>query len=911
MKRGSAKVFIECVLAIAAATGCYAENTSNSSPLAEALDPQSSLSQLNATISTGPFARLYSDTYYNLIGRIEEDGFLRESNDALKGYDGMYPRTVGGVASLLLAVDRPEPVEKLLRCVLAAMKSDGMDRIPHAFDKKRSTNPSDPERYVILGRGDQLDGQAHVIMAWARLANYRGRTAFEDSTYSTFAALLNSSIRPPYCRDTANGKIPELMFNPYFEHSRTGNPHWRYDLLTQFFVGAALAEMIPIAERRNDQADARGWMECLKILEDAIREHFIVRRDGKEVFAELLLADSNKAYEGMGWVNLAPVAAQWNPFGNEVMENTIQYMRDHLMRERDGHRWLPTDSWPGNGFSPQIIGKGVGWELEFASREKDWKTVSEIVDLVEYLHQSSRIYMENAFLRTGNGKALPIQYSDSGSAYRNSFWALADPGNGEQASWWCWAVANLRKRLGLNPVPEPVTPEPCLDTSRSTDSRVFFVEEPGTAFYYTLDGMVPSERSRRYSAGVPIDRPVRVNAIAQRNGMLGSAVVGLDLLVPGNGLVYTFSVYGDDVPGACIPPVVLKTGVLKKISFPPLPVQRTHNRVKCEGFISLPRAAAYAFNLRSSEVARLVVDGSEVAVSSGPSNVRSIKLGKGFHPFKYEAENIRESSRIDISYSVDGKGSVSLLPELLYQKKLAGMFVQMPGILPEGTEFEEGDTLAVSITCPSQQTRIRYTVNGANVSESSPVYTGPFRVTKTVTVKAIAWGGAGRQSAQAISRYEMVPRKTRVTVNPEPNPRYAGHGPGTLIDGIRGTMDLSENRWLGFQGTDVEFLLDFGKSKRVEEVTVGCLHSPDAWIFLPKRLHVSISADGNNFKEVSVVDVTPSAMEKAEIRSVVALKSPVDCRFINIRSESSGILPPWHKAAGRDSWMFIDEIEVP
>ncbi len=163
-------------------------------------------SQLKKRVSAGPFARLYSNTFYDLIGRIEEDGFMRESNDPLKGYDGMYPRTVGATVSLLLAVDRPEPAERLIRCVLNAMRYNGMDRIPHAFDKRRTGNPGITDRYIILGRGDQLDGQAHLIMAWARLANYRGRTAFEDSTYPAVAALLNSSFRPPYCHDTAGGK---------------------------------------------------------------------------------------------------------------------------------------------------------------------------------------------------------------------------------------------------------------------------------------------------------------------------------------------------------------------------------------------------------------------------------------------------------------------------------------------------------------------------------------------------------------------------------------------------------------------------------------------------------------------------------------------------------------------------------
>ena len=52
-----------------------------------------------------------------------------------------------------------------------------------------------------------------------------------------------------------------------------------------------------------------------------------------------------KVFEGRGRVNMTPVAARWNPFGREVMDNAVRYMREHLSKERDEHRWVPADSW--------------------------------------------------------------------------------------------------------------------------------------------------------------------------------------------------------------------------------------------------------------------------------------------------------------------------------------------------------------------------------------------------------------------------------------------------------------------------------------------------------------------------------------------------------------------------------------
>ncbi len=590
---------------------------------------------LRQRVSTGTFARLYSMTFYDLIGRIEDDGFLRESDDPVHGYDGMYPRTVGATVSLLLAVDRPEPAERLIRCVLNAMTYNGMERVPHAFDKERTGSPAVADRYIILGRGDQLDGQAHVIMAWARLANYRGRTPFEDSTWPAVSALLNASVRPPYCRDTTNGKIPDLMFNPYFEHSRPASVKWRYDLLTQFFVGAALSEMITVAERRHDSALVRSWKDRLQKLQAAIARHFIVHRGGKEMFAELLLADSNKVFGGMGWVNLAPVAAGWNPFNAGVMRNTVDYMYARLARRWDGLTWLPTDSWPDGEFSPQIIGKGLGWELEFASRERRYRKVAEIIDLVEYLHHAAPVYMENASLYNRGMKRVPLMTADSLSGCRACSWKLADPGNGEQVSWWCWAVANLRKRLGLDPVPE----------------------------------RVPPDTARRYAGSV--DRPPR----------------------------------------------------------------------------------------------------------------------------------------------------------------------------------------------PAMQ-------------------------------------------------YEQVPGGPTVSLLTEPSPKYAARGAATLVDGTRGTMDLSENQWLGFQGSDFEAVFDFGKTRHITAVSGRFMHNPDSWIFLPKKVRLFVSEDGQDYREIVTLDLAPHAVEEPEIRNAALLSSAIDCRFLKIRAENFGVCPPWHKAAGRNAWLFVDEIEI-
>jgi hypothetical protein len=138
----------------------------------------------------------------------------------------------------------------------------------------------------------------------------------------------------------------------------------------------------------------------------------------------------------MGWLNLAPIAAQWEALDHQVLVNTVEALRKRDLNEWHGLKWLGTDWTPGVGSSPQVIGKGVGWEIDFCSKEGDYGRIMECLDFVEAIN-STDIYLEAANYNAAEDK-----------------WSLQDPGNGEQTTWWCWAIARLRKQVGLSAVPQ-------------------------------------------------------------------------------------------------------------------------------------------------------------------------------------------------------------------------------------------------------------------------------------------------------------------------------------------------------------------------------------------------------------------------------------------------------------------------
>jgi putative heme-binding domain-containing protein len=77
-----------------------------------------------------------------------------------------------------------------------------------------------------------------------------------------------------------------------------------------------------------------------------------------------------------------------------------------------------------------------------------------------------------------------------------------------------------------------------------------------------------------------------------------------------------------------------------------------------------------------------------------------------------------------------------------------------PVILPDGGEFE--NDLEVQIHSSALGAEIRYTLNGEFPSASSPLYTGPFMLRSSATVKARAFAADMHPSASVLARFEST-----------------------------------------------------------------------------------------------------------------------------------------------------------
>ena len=150
----------------------------------------------------------------------------------------------------------------------------------------------------------------------------------------------------------------------------------------------------------------------------------------------------------------------------------------------------------------------------------------------------------------------------------------------------------------------------------------------------------------------------------------------------------------------------------------------------------------------------------------------------------------------------------------------------------------------------------------------------------------------------------------RVTLATPPSPQYPGGGAAALTDGRFGSKDHADGRWLGFRGHALDAIVDLGAPRAVRSVSVDCLRNQQAWIFLPYRIELSISADGERWEVVARREepVVRSDAIVARSRSVPAPGRSV--RYVRIVAHPVDPLPAWHPGAGQPGWVFADEIIV-
>lgn len=143
-----------------------------------------------------------------------------------------------------------------------------------------------------------------------------------------------------------------------------------------------------------------------------------------------------------------------------------------------------------------------------------------------------------------------------------------------------------------------------------------------------------------------------------------------------------------------------------------------------------------------------------------------------------------------------------------------------------------------------------------------------------------------------------------------PSSKYKAGGNKALIDGKAGNI-FNLNNWQGFEGSNMEFIIDLKKEIPVEEIELRFIKRYINWVFIPEEVSVSFSSDLNNFEKTEKFYYKNLAEESDNFIKKFSLKrDKTKTRYIKITAKNIGICPDWHPGKGGNAWIFADEIII-
>ena len=223
----------------------------------------------------------------------------------------------------------------------------------------------------------------------------------------------------------------------------------------------------------------------------------------------------------------------------------------------------------------------------------------------------------------------------------------------------------------------------------------------------------------------------------------------------------------------------------------------------------------------------------------------------------------------------------------------------------------EGGTAVITLNT-FDNAPVYYTLDGSEPSAASQQYTQPFTVDKTTTIKAKAIRN-GRESnvTEETLTYNLATMHP-ITLKCEPDEKFTYKGANLLVDGMTGDDNYRSGRYIGIYGQDFDATIDLQEPKEISSVSLGTYLVPGDYIFGLTGLEVYGSEDGKTYSKIASKAIP--TLEKGSKNNVLKRDTvnfdKTKTRYVQIIGKNTPVLPKWHPGAGKQTYLFLDEIAV-
>mgnify|MGYP006268623721 CR=1 FL=1 len=221
------------------------------------------------------------------------------------------------------------------------------------------------------------------------------------------------------------------------------------------------------------------------------------------------------------------------------------------------------------------------------------------------------------------------------------------------------------------------------------------------------------------------------------------------------------------------------------------------------------------------------------------------------------------------------------------------------------------DSIVVRAVSNFKGVQVHYTLNGTPPGPDSPLFPDSLILRETAEVQALATKSGWNESEVASARFVKAGLRAKAgRLLNLPSGKYQAQGGASLIDLQKGTEVFTAGNWLGYEGEHMGAVIELPEATPLSEVTISALSRPASWIFFPKGAAISVSTDGQRFREVARVNwpTVDKEVAEAELKYFPIEFEAVEARYVKVEVRSPLRNPDWHPNPGGKSWIFLDEI---
>ncbi|MCB9235668.1 MAG: glycoside hydrolase family 92 protein [Bacteroidia bacterium] len=220
------------------------------------------------------------------------------------------------------------------------------------------------------------------------------------------------------------------------------------------------------------------------------------------------------------------------------------------------------------------------------------------------------------------------------------------------------------------------------------------------------------------------------------------------------------------------------------------------------------------------------------------------------------------------------------------------------------------DQLEVEIKTAQPGLEIHFSVDGSEPDLNSPLYSNPLKLTQSTDIKARAFASNGKSSHLVEAHFYKIPAGRSIKLNSQYANQYSAGGDYALIDYQMGGVNFRTGSWQGYR-EDLSVTVSLGKKQPVHKVEVGFLQDIGAWIWMPSEVKISVSIDGNSYREIwKGGTAVPDNQYGGLVKRVGVSGLNLEAAFVKVEAKNYGECPAWHLGAGGKTWIFADEIVV-